>query len=211
MFCSHCGKELKGDPTFCKYCGATLEPDEPEEEASQVSRSGYTISTAAYQDTKAISGKREEEQKPENSVSKEKQTEIKPVAKPKPAPKPEPEPTPEPEFEEEEIYEDEEIYEEEIYEEDFVEEGTEEEEYYEEEYYEEDVAYSDNMEGTEDSVQTEAEELGLKNPETDPYWDDIIPQIDEEIHRIPKDIIVKGGIIAVALVFVIIFMIYMLS
>ena len=50
-----------------------------------------------------------------------------------------------------------------------------------------------------------------KNPETDPYWDDIIPQIDEEIHRIPKDIIVKGGIIAIALVFVIIFMIYMLS
>ena len=27
MFCSHCGKETTGDPTFCPHCGARLVAD----------------------------------------------------------------------------------------------------------------------------------------------------------------------------------------
>lgn len=37
----------------------------------------------------------------------------------------------------------------------------------------------------------------LMDPVNDPYWDDVLPEIDNEINKTPKDVILKGiGIVA---------------
>ena len=184
MFCPECGKKLKGTPKFCLHCGSPIDySDDENEEIEEI---------------------REEKKTPSPSV--EKKAETKPAEE---KPKKEvssPQPDPEEEPEEEEYFdEEEEEYAEEG--EDNFEEGEndEEEEEEEEEYFDD-----------EDDEEDEPEENNKKvvenlNPETDPYWNDIVPEINEEIFRIPKDIIFKAAGVAVALIFVIVWLIYMLS
>lgn len=48
------------------------------------------------------------------------------------------------------------------------------------------------------------------NPAVDPYWDDILPEINNEINAIPKDNIIKVLASVAALFIVITYLIYML-
>lgn len=93
----------------------------------------------------------------------------------------------------------------------------------EEEYYEEDeeaeVEEEDNEDEGEEFYYEEDEETeeeisyaaSLKDPKTDPYWDDIIPDMEDELNRLPKDIIAKGIGIIVGLFLLIAYLVYTLS
>jgi len=48
------------------------------------------------------------------------------------------------------------------------------------------------------------------DPIDDPYWDDVLPEIDNEIYAIPKDNIIKVAVSIFALFAVIVWLIYML-
>lgn len=50
----------------------------------------------------------------------------------------------------------------------------------------------------------------LNNPLTDTYWDDVIPEIEEEIYQIPKDIIIKAIIGTAILIIFIVMLIIMI-
>lgn len=51
---------------------------------------------------------------------------------------------------------------------------------------------------------------GYLDPIDDPYWDDVLPEIDNELNSIPKDTIVKVAGCVVALFIIIAWLIYML-
>lgn len=54
----------------------------------------------------------------------------------------------------------------------------------------------------------EEEPVYVTNPDLDPYWDDVLPEIEKEVAKIPKDIIVKGIAIVVTLLLVMAWLIF---
>lgn len=64
------------------------------------------------------------------------------------------------------------------------------------------TSFSDTETNTKDKSETAQDNL-LQNPLDDPYWDDILSEIDNEIYQIPKDIIIKG-LLCILLVFIVI-------
>lgn len=181
-FCYNCGYEIQKGYKFCFNCGQKIE-----------------IPTYALpQDNSAQESEKPEivEQVAASPVEPEIEPEkpVTPIIKvEKEAPAPEPEEAPEPlvivdtageELEYEE-YED------------------DEEEYYEdeEEEYDEDPVEADTS-----SVDISS----LKDPQTDEYWNDVVPEIEDELDKIPKDIILKIVGIVIAVLLVIAWLVYML-
>lgn len=60
----------------------------------------------------------------------------------------------------------------------------------------------------DETTSKEEEPVYVTNPDLDPYWDDVLPEIEKEISRIPKDIIVKGIGIVVTLLLVMTWLIF---
>lgn len=50
-----------------------------------------------------------------------------------------------------------------------------------------------------------------RDPATDPFYDSIMPEIKNEIYKLPKDIFVKGILIIVAIISIIFWMLFILS
>jgi len=199
IFCSECGTKNKDMAKFCRKCGASLLFDEDEE---------FEEEAAEEKPTKV-------NPKPTVKPAEEKVSKYKPVD---PAPKEEPiiKVTPLPQNKE--GYED---YEDEA--EEYVEEISEENQEIEEEYVDDESEYTVVVEDEESNVSEEEEYIDdedteegseeeisssiVTNPANDSYWNDVVPEIEEEIYKIPKDIILKfvfGGLAILALVIILI-------
>ncbi len=73
--------------------------------------------------------------------------------------------------------------------------------------------YEDDDDYDEENLQDipYAENANASNPKTDPYWNDIIPEVEDELSKIPKDLVFKGIGAVLALVAVMAWLIYMLA
>lgn len=64
---------------------------------------------------------------------------------------------------------------------------------------------------TEDDATDDEEPSAItsaRNPKTDDYWNDIIPEIEEEVYRFPKDVLFKIGGAFLLLVLIIVWLIF---
>ncbi len=199
IFCSECGTKNKDMAKFCRKCGASLLFDEDEEfEEEVVEEKPAKVNP-----------------KPTVKPAEEKVSRYKPID---PIPKKDPiiKDTPLPQNKE--GYED---YEDEA--EEYVEEISEENQEIEEEYVDDEPEYTVVVEDEESNVSEEEEYIDdedteegseeeisssiVTNPANDSYWNDVVPEIEEEIYKIPKDIILKfvfGGLAILALVIILI-------
>jgi hypothetical protein len=199
IFCSECGTKNKDMAKFCRKCGASLLFDEDEEfEEEVVEEKPAKVNP-----------------KPTVKPAEEKASRYKPI---EPIPKEDPiiKDTPLPQNKE--GYED---YEDEA--EEYVEEISEENQEIEEEYVDDEPEYTVVVEDEESNVSEEEEYIDdedieegseeeisssiVTNPANDSYWNDVVPEIEEEIYKIPKDIILKfvfGGLAILALVIILI-------
>lgn len=50
-----------------------------------------------------------------------------------------------------------------------------------------------------------------RDPTTDPFYDSVMPEIENEIYKLPKDIFVKGILLIVAIVVIIFWLLFVLS
>ena len=180
IFCSECGTKNYDTAKFCRKCGASMIFNEDEEIEDEIQEE---IETPAPTITRATPPSPDTKKEP-----KERKEPVKPVTKPVVMEEAEPE-------EDEEEYDEEEEY--------VVEEEPEEdEEEYEDDYEEDDVEESVTVK----NVNTPVSET--INPANSSYWDDVVPEIEEEIYRIPKDIILKFVFGCVAVLLLIIILIY---
>lgn len=200
IFCSECGTKNKDMAKFCRKCGASLLFDEDEEFEKE----------AAEEKPAKVNPK------PTVKPAEEKVSKYKPID---PIPKEEPiiKDTPLPQNKEGfEDYEDEP--------EEYVEELPEETQETEEEYIDDEPEYTvvveeeeiddseeeeyiDDENISEENTDEEISSSIVTNPANDSYWNDVVPEIEEEIYKIPKDIILKfvfGGLAILALVIILI-------
>lgn len=197
MFCDNCGKQIPDTAKFCRFCGTPIVYDDmpspdptpapaPKEETVEVVKETKTVGKYKMDGETA----------------------------------PAPAPTPKKEEQEQKIDDEpiEEYFEDEDEDEEPSSEKTtmasvsqpaeqpikemtpeEEEEEYEEEMYED-----------EDTSFQKASPIVHKDPETDEYWNDIIPQVEDELFRIPKSLFLKIGGAAIAVIIIIAWIIYMI-
>lgn len=58
------------------------------------------------------------------------------------------------------------------------------------------------------NMKTQEQPVYVTSPDADPYWDDVLPEIDNEIYQIPKDIFLKAIGIIVGLIAIMAWLIY---
>lgn len=68
-----------------------------------------------------------------------------------------------------------------------------------------DIETSHPASSAEDDISVE------KDPATDPFYDSIMPEIDNEIFKLPKDIFLKGIISVIGIIVIIIWLLFILS
>ena len=183
IFCSECGTKNYDTAKFCRKCGASMifTEDETKDEKQKEIIETPTPTVNRTEPTSPVIPK-EEQKKAELPI-----TPVNNTVEPK---------EPEEEYEEE----DDEEYEEEEDDEYTVEEESEDNE--EEDDYEEENENS----SSDDNITTPVS--ASVNPANNSYWDDVVPEIEEEIYRIPKDIILKFVFGCVAIIILIIILIY---
>ena len=189
IFCTQCGTKNKDEAKFCRKCGASLSHDEDfDEEVEEIAKPQTTA-------------KPTEENKAPKFKIEEPEIEDTPLIADAPLPQTE------------EYYEDNEDVPAAEFKED-----TSAEEYYEEDpepssenafVTESEDANEEYYEDNEGEANTSEPELSpiASNPANDSYWNDVVPEIEEEIYKIPKDIILKfvfGGLAIIVLVVVLI-------
>ena len=199
IFCDKCGAKNNDTAVFCRECGNSLALKDDEEEVKD------TSSEEKKEDTK------------EETVSEEKPSEENPSEEKKEDSPSEENPSEESDEEDEEDeYEDNEPVTEVLYDPNKAkEESSEDNNDYEDEDEDEKSESSEKEEGpVEEEYEDEDEDDKkvetfpqldeLHNPSTDTYWDDVIPEIEEEIYQIPKDIIIKAVVgTAILIVFIV--------
>lgn len=76
-------------------------------------------------------------------------------------------------------------------------------------YYEEDEEIEETSSETYNN--THVSSTIPTNPQEDPYWNDIVPEVEKELQKIPKDILLKGIGIVVGIFLIIVYLVYTLS
>ena len=76
-------------------------------------------------------------------------------------------------------------------------------------YYEEDEEIEETSSETDNKPHVTS--TIPTNPQDDPYWDDIVPEVEKELQKIPKDILLKGIGIVVGIFLIILYLVYTLS
>lgn len=221
-FCIECGEKIPDNAKFCYHCGTKLELTQADNMASDALSLDFeeTSPNGGYAEEKSVMPKNDSgSESIKHTVSPDTDASIR--TKVKNNTKLVAEDTDEDMEEGTEYMEPAEEYEE---------EDTEEEEYYEEDSPskeqsdlsmadgEEEPASSNVLSGlsvaaTIEKDPEESQPVGIlkpKNPATDPYWDDVLPEVENEYNQIPKDIILKAAGCIVALFAVIAWLIYTL-
>lgn len=221
-FCTECGEKIPDNAKFCYHCGTKLELTPSDNTASDALSLDFeeTSPNGGYAKEESVmpkNGPRPESIKHTASSDTNALTTTK-VQK-------------NTQFVEEDTEEDiEEDTEDMESAEEYEEEDTDVEEYYEEDSpakgqsdlpmidEEEEPSSSNVLSGLSvaaaiEKDPEESQPVGIlkpKNPATDPYWDDVLPEVENEYNQIPKDIILKAAGCIVALFAVIAWLIYTL-
>lgn len=211
-FCYECGTKLNDNAKFCHGCGIKIEIPAYADEKPTVEEKKAKIS---YTEEKVEEPKSEEPKK--NKVSKYKEVTKEQVSQPKnnlaeelKKSVPTPPPVEEEDDDDEDDYEDDNIEVDDDEDEDNKVALLPEDEEDDEDDEDEDD-YEDEDEDDEENLQPVSYDYNASNPETDPYWNDLIPEAEEELSKIPKELFFKGIGAVVALLAVIAWLVYMLA
>ena len=232
MFCLNCGAELPDTAKFCNECGMKIEPKKQEPIAEKPSAKDVSREEAQPRMTF-----READPEPEVSEDAPKKNQFVFTGKPKKETPVIEEPEEDAEEDEEEELsvntafldrdEDEEEDEDEEDEEDDMDSYEQDEDDEDEEEEEEEPVISPARKlSTARSAVPETRKLSTARSTTlpagetnypsnysiedDAYWNDVLPEIDNEINQIPKDVILKAVGCVVALFVIIAWLIFML-
>lgn len=201
-YCINCGAEIPKGAKFCMECGqkipvkksvSTSKPanNAPAIEFDDVDDSfGYVEENLTSEELKSVSHKESERKLSTSPGETENNNDVSEIEKDEPIPE----------------YTSDEAIEEDLTEETNYNESSNNNEL--------DVSklstYNNNTSATTraESTGQEQQPVYVTSPDTDPYWDDVLPEIDNEIYQIPKDIILKGVGVVVGLFLIMAWLIY---